>query len=107
MIYDILSRKTIERFHRGEKCSRTFTDGKWIGKCFYCDSFISLMKKSYLDLARKLKPIEKHTYVCRDGNLFTCGKTVAQKIGNRTGKFVVVRRFVAGFPCYDDSHFVE
>lgn len=107
--YNILGKLSVERFHNNKKCLKVWNGTTWTGECPDCVEYANLWKDNQQKLAIRLKPIEKHTFLCAGKEPLICGKTVAAKIGNRTGNFVLVETTKFGYEkrynCYDESHF--
>lgn len=107
--YVILRKSHAARTHKGLRCSKVLNGDKWEGTCNLCEKYRQLCLEHKPREARQLLPIERHYFAC-EGEEMSCGKTVANLIGNKTGKFRLIKNMIRSgvqyYPCYDGSHFV-
>lgn len=117
--YNIIGKTSVHRMHKDKKCLKTFIDNKWTGECHLCAEFVSLWNGNRRE-AGELKPVERHKFECIGSEPLVCGKALAEMIGNRTGKFILVKKLVHTgkydiidgvrkervYPHYNDSYFV-
>lgn len=110
----ILCSTGCDRFHydydnRTEhKCSKIKVGIKWEGDCLFCEKYDELcigLNNNFL-----LKPYERHYFDClingKKENL-TGSLGLANLIGNRIGKFRIIREVRHGYVSFNKSYFIK